>query len=73
MKSLVKDMQNKNLAIDNLIAIDDDLEWIPCSQVTEIKSSQVDNIYYVIRKKTCDWWMSLLKYTRSQHANTIMG
>src|SRR6185503_9666528 len=28
------------------------LEWIPCSQITNIESTRIDNIYYAIRKQT---------------------
>ena len=28
------------------------LEWIPCSQITNIKPTQIDNVYYAIRKQT---------------------
>src|SRR6185436_20279501 len=28
------------------------LEWIPCSQITNIESIRIDNIYYAIRKQT---------------------
>ena len=41
--------------IDNLIATSDyELEWIPCSQVTDVEPTQIDNVYYAIRKKTFD-------------------
>ena len=55
--SLVKDMHNP--AIDNLIQSCyvhkyDKLEWIPYSQITSIKPTQMDNVYYAIRKQTGD-------------------
>ena len=38
--------------IDNLIATSDyELEWIPCSQVTDVKPTQIDSVYYAIRKE----------------------
>src|SRR5690242_6862901 len=30
------------------------LEWIPCSQITNIKPTRIDNVYYAIRKQTGD-------------------
>src|SRR6185437_11603116 len=30
------------------------LEWIPCSQITNIKPTRIDNVYYAIRKQTED-------------------
>src|SRR6185436_2819476 len=27
------------------------LEWIPCSKITDIEPTQIDNIYYAIRKQ----------------------
>ena len=47
-----------NPAIDNLVQSCyyvyqyDKLEWIPWSEITDIESSQIDNVYYAIRKQT---------------------
>ena len=30
------------------------LEWIPCSQITNIEPTQMDNVYHAIRKRTGD-------------------
>src|SRR6185312_3367077 len=49
--SLVKDIQNT--VTDNLIATSS-LQWIPYSQITDIKSSQIDNVCYGILKQTND-------------------
>jgi len=42
--------------IDSLIqsssTIDHKLEWIPCSKITEIKSTPTDAIYYASRKQS---------------------
>ena len=50
--SSAKTIQNQ--AIDDLIAISYLLEWIPYPQISEVKSSQIDNVYYVIRKQAYD-------------------
>ena len=43
-----------NPAIDNLVqsCYVNESEWIPWSEITDIESSQIDNIYYAIRKQT---------------------
>ena len=48
-----------NPAIDNLVqsSLESDiryfrLEWIPCSEITDITSSPMDNVYYAILKRT---------------------
>src|SRR5947208_520368 len=46
--SSIKDIQNP--AIDNLI-LTSRKEWIPCSPITNIESSQVDIVYYATRKQ----------------------
>src|SRR5690348_33661 len=44
--------------IDNLIQSsfspenEQKLEWIPCSQITNINPTQIDNVYYAIHKQT---------------------
>ena len=55
--SLVKDIQIQT--IDDLIQFSLEnkhklhkLEWIPYSQITDIESSQIDNVYHAIRKQT---------------------
>jgi len=30
------------------------LEWIPCSHITDIKPTQIDNVHYAIYKRTLD-------------------
>src|SRR6185436_14574368 len=46
--------------IDNLIQSslspksEHKLEWIPCSQIINIEPTQMDNVYYAIRKQTGD-------------------
>ena len=54
---VVKDIHNP--AIDNLIQFSLEsenkrlsLEWIPCSEITDIKSTPIDAVHYAIRKKT---------------------
>ena len=49
--SLVPDIQNP--AIDNLIAASNK-KGIPNSEITEIKSTQIYNVYSAIRKQTYD-------------------
>ena len=45
--SLIKDP-----VIDNLIATSKKtLEWISCSEFTDIEPTQIDNVYYAIRNK----------------------
>ena len=48
--SLFKDVQQR--AIDNLIqsSLESEykLAWIPCSQITSIEPTQIDNVYYAI-------------------------
>jgi len=44
---------SQNPAIDNLLATSNK-KWIPNSEITEIKSTQIDNVYYAIRKQTYD-------------------
>ena len=48
----------KNPAIDSLVqssleSEDDDLRlgWIPCSQITDIEPTQIDNVHYAIYKR----------------------
>src|SRR6185312_5706078 len=49
--SLIKDIQHP--VIDNLIATSKrPLEWISCSEFTDIEPTQIDNVYYAIRKQT---------------------
>ena len=47
-----------NPAIDSLVQSSEyehlRLEWIPYSQITDIESSQIDNVYNAIRKYTLD-------------------
>ena len=77
-------------AIDNLVQSslksenkDLRLEWIPWSEITDIESSQIDNVYYVICKQPIinleimkfahqHLWVSLLEYTHFQHTSTTM-
>ena len=57
--SLIKGIQNP--AIDNLIAVsgDDCFEWILYEEeISEVESSQIDNIYYAIRRQTYDTGIS---------------
>ena len=47
--SLIKDIQHP--VIDNLIATSKKpLEWIPYEKITNIESSQIENVYYAIHK-----------------------
>ena len=45
-----------NPVIDNLVQscyvyeYGEKLKWIPCSEITDIESSQIDDVYYAIRK-----------------------
>src|SRR6185436_4297826 len=51
--SLIKDIQHP--VIDNLIATSKKpLKWIPYWQIINIESSQIDNVYYAIRKLSYD-------------------
>src|SRR6185437_1019211 len=50
-----------NPAIDNLVqsSLESEnkrlrLEWIPCSEFTNIEPTQIDNVYYAIRKHMSD-------------------
>src|SRR6185369_2121953 len=48
-----------NLAIENLIQ-SSSLEWIPYSDITDVKSVQIDNIYYASCKRYDDVMLLLL-------------
>ena len=51
MSLVVNDTHNP--AIDSLVQSNKyNLKWVFCSEITDITSSQVDNIYYAIRKQT---------------------
>ena len=50
--SLAKTIQNQ--AIDDLIATSNLLDWIPCSEFTNIEPTQIDNVYNATRKYTLD-------------------
>src|SRR6185437_16166497 len=51
----VKDIDMHNPVINNLIQSSlpneygKKLEWIPCSQITDIESTQIDNVHYTRR------------------------
>src|SRR6185436_17346264 len=51
-------MSETRTLIDNLIQSSlspestHKLEWIPCSQITNIEPAQMDNVYHALRKET---------------------
>ena len=49
-----------NLAIENLIQSSNvnesyTLKWIPYEEITDVESTQIDNVYYAIRKQSDDY------------------
>src|SRR6185312_4431107 len=70
--SLVEDVQNA--AIDSLIATSRK-EWIPYSEITDVKPSHIENVYYATRKKTYygDEIMLLLLGSSEECTPTLVG
>ena len=68
-----------NPAIDNLVqsSLESEnnylkLEWIPHSQITDIESSQIDNVYYAIRKHAYEEKIMLLCLGNSEECTTTL-
>src|SRR6185312_13053352 len=68
-----------NPAIDNLVQSSleseneyDKLEWIPCSEIIDIESSQTDNVYYAIRKHAYEEKIMLLSLGNNEICTPIL-